>query len=140
MKSLEIATSLQILGLILLNKVFQMWFYSVILIPKNVPIVKIVHWIQFHKDSKNLRTKMLKFEFSHILRVCSYLYELCITICFEHVNSYAKIFKILHLQGGNATTQLTLFHIGNNWSLHMFWSVKKWEDYHLHILITCQHI
>ena len=50
----------------------------------------------------------MKFEFSHILRVCHYFYVLCITISFGHVNSYAKIFKILHEAGGNATTQLTL--------------------------------
>ena len=82
MKFLEIAMSLQILGLILLNKVLQMWFDSVTLVPKNVPIAKILQWIQFHKYSKNLRPKILKinFEFSHILRDCSYLYELCTTV------------------------------------------------------------
>ena len=95
-----------------------MWIDRVVLITKNVPIAKILHWVQFHKDSINLRPKFLKrkFEFSHILRVCSYLYELCITISFEHVNSYAKIFKILHLQGGNATTQLTLVYMNKFWA------------------------
>ena len=110
MKFLEIATSLQNLGLILLNKVFQIGLDSVVSIPKYIHIAKIMHRIQFHKVSKNMRSKILKtkFGFSHISRLCSYLCQLHATVFSEYVNSYSKNFRILHTPCENAKTQLTL--------------------------------
>ena len=70
----------------------------------------------------------MKFEFSHILRVCHYFYVLCITISFGHVNSYAKIFKILHEAGGNATTQLTLVRKTGNTKKSVEQEAERFEQ------------